>query len=100
MGRPRGAGALIVTRSGKILLTAEGRGTRIRVRRDAAMEEVRDAARALAERLIARQRSIRHRDVIVETIDGERAALSRWAPAFRESGFKGMGTGLRFYAVV
>jgi hypothetical protein len=36
----------------------------------------------------------------VETIDGERAALSRWAPALREAGYKGMGTGLRFYAFV
>ena len=100
LARPRGAGALIVTRAGKIVLTAEGRGTRLRVREDASSDEVKDAARALAERLVARQRSARRRDVLVETIDGERAALSRWAPALREAGYKGMGTGLRFYAFV
>ncbi|HEY2065206.1 MAG TPA: hypothetical protein VGG84_04555, partial [Gemmatimonadaceae bacterium] len=100
LARPRGAGALLVTRAGKIVLTAEGRGTRLRIREDATADEVRDAARALAERLVARQRSARRRDVLVETIDGERAALSRWASALREAGFKGMGTGLRFYALI
>ena len=50
----------------------------------------------LAERLIARQ-GRRRRDVVVETVDGERATGSRWADALREAGFKGMGTGLRYY---
>jgi hypothetical protein len=47
---------------------------------------------------MARRRSGRARDVVVETIDGERAAGSRYADAMREAGFKGMGTGLRYYA--
>jgi hypothetical protein len=59
---------------------------------------VRDAARALAERLSARQGSARRKDVRVATIDGERAAGSRYAAALRDVGFKGMGTGLRWYA--
>ena len=50
----------------------------------------------LAERLIVRL-GRRRRDVVVETVDGERAAGSRWVGAFREAGFKGMGTGLRYY---
>jgi hypothetical protein len=66
------------------------------VRGDATPSEVSWAARVLAERLIARQ-GRRRRDVVVETVDGERAAGSRWVDALREAGFKGMGTGLRYY---
>jgi hypothetical protein len=98
LARPRGAGALLVTRAGRIVLTAEGRGTRLRVRDAASTDDVREAARALALRLTQRQGSGRRRDVIVETIDGERAAGSRWAEALREAGFKGMGVGLRWYS--
>jgi ATP-dependent Lhr-like helicase len=100
LARPRGAGALLATRGGKIVLVAEGRGTRLRVREGATPADVRDATRALAERLLARQRMSRRRDLVVETIDGERAAASRWADALREAGFKSMGTGLRYYAEV
>jgi ATP-dependent Lhr-like helicase len=98
LARPRGAGALLVTRAGRIVLVAEGRGTKLRVAEGATAAEVRDAARALAERLVARQRRGRVRDLVVETVDGERASGSRWAEALREAGFRGMGTGLRFYA--
>ena len=52
----------------------------------------------LRERLVARQRRGRMRDLVVDTIDGERASASRWADALRDAGFKGMGTGLRYYA--
>jgi hypothetical protein len=34
----------------------------------------------------------------VETVDGERASASRWAEALREAGYRGMGTGLRYFA--
>jgi hypothetical protein len=67
------------------------------VRPDATPGKVTASARALAERLVARQRRGRRRDLLVETIDGERAAGSRWAQALRDAGFKGMGTGLRYY---
>ncbi|MEO8562939.1 MAG: DEAD/DEAH box helicase, partial [bacterium] len=98
LARPRGAGAVLVTRAGRIVLTAEGRGTRLRVREDASSDDVREAAHGLALRLTQRQGTARRRDVIVETIDGERAAGSRWATALRDAGFKGMGVGLRWYA--
>jgi ATP-dependent Lhr-like helicase len=98
LGRPRGAGALLVTRGGRIVLVAEGRGTKLRVADGATPAEVRDAARALAERLVARQRRGRARDLVVETVDGERAVGSRWGDALREAGFRGMGTGLRYFA--
>jgi hypothetical protein len=77
-------------------VVAEARGTKLRVRADATPAEVSSAARALAERLIARQ-GRRRRDVVVETVDGVRGVGSRWAVALREAGFKGMGTGLRYY---
>jgi hypothetical protein len=65
---------------------------------EASPVEVGEAARALAERLTARQGTARRKDVVVETIDGERAAGSRYGQALRDAGFKGMGTGLRWYA--
>jgi ATP-dependent Lhr-like helicase len=98
LARPRGAGALLVTRAGRIVLVAEGRGTKLRVAEGATPAEVRDAAKALAERLVARQQRGRARDLVVETVDGERAMGSRWTEALREAGFRGMGTGLRYYA--
>ena len=88
----------MVTRAGRIILVAEGRGTRLRVREGALPAEVTEAVGALMGRLMARRRVGRARDVVVETIDGERAAGSRYADAMREAGFKGMGTGLRYYA--
>jgi ATP-dependent Lhr-like helicase len=100
LARPRGAGALLVTRLGRIVLVAEGRGTKLRVAEGATPAEVRDGAKALAERLVARQRRGRMRDLVVETVDGERAVSSRWAEALREAGYRGMGTGLRYYAGV
>jgi ATP-dependent Lhr-like helicase len=98
LSRPRGAGALLVTRGGRIVLVAERRGGRLRIADGASPEEVGEAARALAVRLTARQGTARRKDVVIETIDGERAALSRHANALRDAGFKGMGTGLRWYA--
>jgi len=100
LARPRGTGALLVTRGGRIVLVAEGRGTKLRVREGATPAEVRDAAKALADRLVARERRGRVRDLVVEAIDGGRAAASRWAAALREAGFRGMGTGLRYFAGV
>jgi ATP-dependent Lhr-like helicase len=97
LARPRGAGALLVTIAGRVVLVAERRGAKLRVRADATPAEVTASARALAERLVARQRRGRRRDLVVETVDGERAAGSRWAQALRDAGYKGMGTGLRYY---
>jgi ATP-dependent Lhr-like helicase len=100
LARPRGPGATLVTRAGRIVLTAEGKGARLRVRDDASAGEVAQAVRALAERLLARQGRARRRDLIVETINGERAASSRWANTLREAGFKSMGAGLRYYVEI
>jgi ATP-dependent Lhr-like helicase len=100
LARPRGAGATLVTRGGRIVLAAESRGARLRVRPDATPAEVRAAALALADRLLAQQGRSRRRDLVIETIDGERAAGSRYADALRDAGFRSMGTGLRYYVAV
>jgi ATP-dependent Lhr-like helicase len=100
LAHPRGTGATLVTVAGKIVLAAESKGSRIRVRGDASSDEVREAAQALGQRLVRRNGPARRRDVIVETIDGERAAGSRWVEAFQEAGYRGMGTALRYFAGV
>jgi ATP-dependent Lhr-like helicase len=100
LAHPRGTGATLVTVGGRIVLAAESKGARIRVRADASSDEVREAAEALGQRLVRRNGPARRRDVVVETIDGERAAGSRWADAFTEAGYRGMGTGLRYFAGV
>jgi ATP-dependent Lhr-like helicase len=100
LAHPRGSGATLVTVGGKIILAAESKGARIRVRSGASSDEVREAAAALGQRLVRRNGPARRRDVVVETIDGERAAGSRWADAFLEAGYRGMGTGLRYFAGV
>ncbi len=98
LGRPRGAGAVLATSGGRIILAVEGRGSRIRVRDDASSDEVREAAQVLAERHVRRDGMARRRDLVVDTIDGQRAAGSRWVEAFIEAGYRGMGTGLRYLA--
>ncbi len=100
LARPRGAGALLVTSDGRIVLTSEGRGTRLRVAPNAGTDDVVESARALADRLVRRYGRARRSDVIVETINGERAAGSRWAEAFTEAGFRVMSSTLRYYAGV
>ena len=100
LARPRGAGAMLVTRAGRIVLVVEGGRTRIRVAATATPAEVRDAARELAERLVARPRTVRARarDVVVELVDGGPASSSRWSDALRAAGFSGMGSGMRYLA--
>ena len=98
LARPRGAGALLVTKAGRIIMTAEGRGARLRVTTGATHADVRDAARALADRLTTTASGTRRRDLVVETIDGERAGGSPHAVALRDAGFRSAGMGLRYYA--
>ena len=100
LARPRGRGAVLVTVGGMIVLTAEANGARIRVRDAASRDDVREAARALGARLVRRNGSVRRRDVLVETINGERSAGSHWAESFVEAGYRGMGTGVRYFAGV
>ncbi|MGQ0645951.1 MAG: DEAD/DEAH box helicase [Gemmatimonadaceae bacterium] len=101
IARPRGTGALLVTVDGGIVLSAEGRGSRLRVREGADAEVVRQAVLALLERLTTRdQRGRRGRDIVVESINGEAAMTSAHAPALHEAGFRTQGRNLRFYPKV
>jgi hypothetical protein len=61
---------------------------------------VEGAARVLAERLAQRLATAKRRDVVVETIDGERAAGSPHADALRAAGFRSLGGELRYYPAV
>ncbi|MDB4886271.1 MAG: associated domain protein, partial [Gemmatimonadetes bacterium] len=98
LARPRGAGALLVTRAGRIVLTAERRGSRLRVAAGADPVAVRDAARVLAERLlVAPGGRARRRDLIVETINGVQASASPFAEMLRDAGYRSMGTGMRYF---
>ena len=100
LARPRGTGAMLVTRGGRIVLSVESRGARIRVAERAAEDDVREAAMELGRHLVTRRRTSKKRDMVVDTIDGERAAGSRWTEAFLEAGYRSMGTGLRYLAGV
>jgi ATP-dependent Lhr-like helicase len=92
LARPRGAGAMIVTIAGRIVLTSEGRGRRLRVSDRADSAAVRQAVHALLERLSAwSEAERRRRDVVVETIDGEPASASPHAEALRDAGFRSQG---------
>jgi ATP-dependent Lhr-like helicase len=100
LARPRGAGAMLVTRGGRIVFAVESRGARIRVREDAGEDAIREAALALGKYLVAQRGTVRKRDLVVDTIDGVRAAGSRWEEVFREAGYRSMGTALRYFAGV
>jgi ATP-dependent Lhr-like helicase len=93
--RPRGTGALLFMRVGRVVMSSEKRGTRVRVAEGASMEDVRDAAGLLAVRYGPAAGALKRRDVVVDTIDGVRASRSPYASAFREAGFRGIGGSLR-----
>ena len=98
--RPRGRGALLVMRGGRVLLSAEGRGRAIRVGQGATAEDVVEAASALARHLGRRVGGRRARDIAIERIDGVAAPASPHAEAFARAGFKRGTTTLVYYARV
>jgi ATP-dependent Lhr-like helicase len=94
--RRRGRGALLVTRGGEVIAVAESRGRRLTIRPGATVQDVVDAARALARRLV--EASDGRRDPVIDTIDGLPAGASSWTAAFSSSGWRSTSSGLRFYA--
>ena len=97
LARPRGAGALLVTRGGRVVLAVEGRGRRLNVAPDVTPGTVTNAAAALAAHLTHGERSIRRsRGIQVETIDGRPALSSPHAPALQAAGFRRETSGLRY----
>jgi ATP-dependent Lhr-like helicase len=96
ISRPRGRGALLVMREGRVGMAVEGRGRRITLAPWMTDADVTAAATALLAHLRAsRALSARPRDVEVETIDGAHAAAMRWTESFVKAGFRRETSGLR-----
>ncbi len=90
--RPRGAGALLVLRRGRVLMSAESRGKRVLTREGIDEAEATEAARALAAHLTRSASVGQRRDPTIEQIDGSPAVASAWAEAFVAAGWrKGVG---------
>jgi ATP-dependent Lhr-like helicase len=96
--RPRGRGALLVMRGGRVLLAVEGRGRSVRVRPGLAPEAVTAAAAALIAHLTRSIPGRRRRDLVIERIDGDVAAATPHIEAFVHAGFRRTARELRFYA--
>ena len=98
LSRPRGRGALLVTREGRVAMSVEGRGRRITIASWMVEADVAAAATALLTHLRAsRAMSARPRDVEVEIIDGVNAAAMKWTEAFLTAGFRRETSGLRAF---
>ena len=95
--RPRGAGAVLVTRRGVVMLAAEGRGRRITLAADLSDADVLAAVRALVEYLGRGGAAHRRRQATtLDTIDGVAAISSPRAAVLREAGFRHGGVGLDY----
>ncbi len=99
--RPRGAGALLLTRRGSVVMNAEGRGKRISIAADASDTDVTEAAKLLGEYLSrgtpAGARAAR--DPSIEIVNGEAAGASARAEAIMDGGWRRATGGLVFYRV-
>jgi ATP-dependent Lhr-like helicase len=95
--RPRGRGALLVTRGGRVLMAVEGRGRSVRVRPDLGSDDITAAAAALADHLTRAGARRRQRDLVVERVDGDVATSGPHVEAFMRAGFRRTARELRFY---
>jgi len=96
LARPRGRGALLVTRRGRVTIAAEGRGRRLNVAPDASDEDVRLAVESLVSHMQLPVPGVQRRhDLEIETIDGAAATKSPHAAAFVAAGFRRDGLTLR-----
>jgi ATP-dependent Lhr-like helicase len=101
ISRPRGSGALLVTRSGTPVMSAEARGRRVSIPDSLSDADTIAATRALVEHLhasdvIARRR----RDIVIELVNGVPAARSARADVIRAAGFRLSSEDLRWYAPI
>jgi hypothetical protein len=100
LGRPRG-GAVLVTRRGEVILSAERRGARVLIREGTDAETVVAAVREWLAYVQRGQAATRRRhDIVVETIDDVPALQSPHADALRAAGFRLTSEGLRWYAAI
>jgi ATP-dependent Lhr-like helicase len=96
LAHPRARGALLVTRRGRVIISAEGRGRRLGIAPDATDEDVRLAAESLVSHLLLPAPGVQRRhDLEIETIDGAAATKSPHAAAFVAAGFRRDGLMLR-----
>jgi len=94
--RPRGRGALLVTRRGRVIIAAEGRGRRLNVAPGASDEDVRLAVESLVSHIQFPVPGVQRRhDLEIESIDGAAATKSPHAAAFVTAGFRRDGLTLR-----
>ncbi len=97
LSRPRGAGALLVTRGGRIIVAVEGRGRRLSFAPETSPPDVTEATAALAAHLSRGARGARRsRGIRVETIDGAAALSSPHIAALQAAGFRRETSGLRY----
>ena len=96
LARPRGRGALLVTRRGNVVIAAEGRGRRVTIAAGASEEDVRIAVESLvAHLMLPLPGAHRRHDLEIETIDGAAATRSPHAVAFAAAGYRRDGLTLR-----
>jgi ATP-dependent Lhr-like helicase len=96
LARPRGAGAVLVTRGGVVMLAAEGRGRRIVLAPALSDADLAAAGRALIDYVSRGASAHRRRATTLETIDGVAAISSPRAAVFRHLGFRHGGLGLDY----
>jgi ATP-dependent Lhr-like helicase len=99
--RPRGTGALLLTRRGLVLMNAEGGGKRVSIAPDASDADITEAARLLGGYLTrgTPAGSRTGRDPRIELVNGEPAGASRHADAIMDGGWRRATDGLVFYRV-
>jgi len=96
LARPRGRGALLVTRRGRVVISAEGRGRRVAIAAEASDEDVRLSVESLVSHLHFPVPGVHRRhDLEIEMIDGAAATKSPHAAAFVAAGFRRDGLTLR-----
>jgi ATP-dependent Lhr-like helicase len=97
LSRPRGAGALLVTRAGRVVVSVEGRGRRLTLAPDLSPSDTTEAVGALVSHLTRGERSTRRgRGIQVDTIDGQPALSSPRSAALQAAGFRRETSGLRY----
>jgi ATP-dependent Lhr-like helicase len=94
--RPRGSGAILVTRRGAVVLAAEGRGRRLRVATDADDDALMGALAALQTYLARGETRTPVRPRTLDTVDGAPAVRASRLAVFRRAGFRRGGMGLEW----
>ena len=97
--RPRGAGALLLTRRGLVIMNAEARGRRVSIAPDASDADITQAARLLGEYLSrgTSPGARPARDPRIEIVNGDAAGASAHADAIMNAGWRRATDGLVFY---